>query len=79
MRLDRISARRIDCVPVYGEIPANPGSRGSERSIGFPTRGRYLVVGTGITVPAGVEKYYLRVLKNVSKIKKQSTKLAYHP
>jgi hypothetical protein len=31
---------------------------GSDRSIGFPNRGRYLLVGTGTTVPAGIEKYY---------------------
>ena len=49
----------------------NPGFRGGHRCIGFPTRGRYLLVGTGTTVPAGIEKYF--------KSYKQSTNLAYQP
>jgi len=47
------------------------GFGGSERCIDFPNRGRYLLVGTGTTVPAGIEKYF----KNY----KQSTNLACQP
>ena len=46
----------------------NPGFPGLYRSIGFSNRG-CLLVGTGTTVPAGIEKY--------SKSYKQSTNLAY--
>ena len=69
MQLDRISARRIVCM--HGELAGNADSGELNRCIGFPNRVRYLLVGTGTTVPAGIEKYF--------KSYKQSTNLAYQP
>jgi hypothetical protein len=62
MRLDRISARRI----VWSVSPGTPVWGETVRSIGFPSTCRYLLVGTGTTVPAGVEKYL--VLKSIQHI-----------
>jgi hypothetical protein len=56
---------------MHGELAGNADSGELNRCIGFPNRVRYLLVGTGTTVPAGIEKYF--------KSYKQSTNLAYQP
>ena len=55
----------------YGDLRGNPGFRGGHRSIGFLNKGRYFLIGTGTTVPAGIKKYLKSYI--------QSTNLAYQP
>jgi hypothetical protein len=85
MRLDRVTSKRppnrmvLEYTKFSTQLytPSEPGSEGVDlypcldlyRSICFPSRGQYLLVGTGTTVPAGIEKYFQSY--------KQSTNLAY--
>jgi hypothetical protein len=48
----------------YGDLSRNPGVQRGHRSIGFPNRDRYLLVGIGTTVPAGVKKNISKFTNN---------------
>jgi hypothetical protein len=60
-QLDRIYIRiSTRAAKSNGDLLENPGFPGGHRSNDFLNTGRYLLVGTGTTIPAGIE--------NISKV-----------